>query len=279
MSRPNWRVPLAVIGSALLLVTGTQAVAAKAPPAAHVAASGVINACYQKNQGMLRLLQGTQKCRKSEVPISWNMTGIQGPPGPAGPAGPAGPVGATGPAGPVGPIGATGPAGPVGPTGATGPAGPQGPQGIPGITGLAGLTCPAGQSITGFTLAGTLICSGATPPPTCSSTTLTNTITGVKDNDFAQHWPGGTVMLGTATCNVTLQRPSGSILLIGTLGDAWQITGRTGFGAATLTVNQPSCNSPAAIPNVTANRPSCSSAYVGILGGSLSTASVSIAAS
>ena len=155
----------------------------------------------------------------------------------------------------------------------------MGPQGEPGITGLAGLTCPAGQSITGFTLAGTLICSGATPPPTCSSTTLTNTITGVKDNDFNQHWPGGTVTLGTATCNVTLARPSGSILLIGTLGDAWQITGKTGFGAATLTVNQPSCNSPAAIPNVTANRPSCSSAYVGILGGSLSTASVSIAAS
>jgi hypothetical protein len=85
-------------------------------------------------------------------------------------------------------------------------------------------------------------------------------------------------MLGTPTCNVTLQRPSGSILLVGTLGDAWQITGRTGFGAATLTVNQPSCNSPAAIPNVTANRPSCSSAYVGILGGRLSPASVSSAA-
>jgi hypothetical protein len=133
--------------------------------------------------------------------------------------------------------------------------------------------------VTGFSLAGTLVCSGPTPPPTCSPTTLTNTITGVKDNDFDQHWPGATVVLGTATCNVTLQRPSGSILLIGTLGDAWAITAKTGFGAATLTVNQPSCNSPAAIPNVTANRPSCSSAYVGILGGSLSTASVSIAAS
>ncbi|WP_304650404.1 hypothetical protein [Nostocoides sp. HKS02] len=258
MSRPNWRVSLAVIGSAALLLTGMQAVAAKTPPAQHVPASGVINACYQKNQGMLRLLVGSKTCRPSEVPISWNMQGIQGP---------------------AGPVGATGPAGPVGPMGATGPAGPAGPQGVPGITGLAGLTCPTGQSVTGFTMAGALVCSGTTPPPTCSSTTLTNSITGVKDTDFAQHWPGGIVTLGTATCNVTLQRPSGSILLIGTLGDAWQITGKTGFGAATLTVNQPSCNSPAAIPNVTANRPSCSSAYVGILGGSLSTASVSIAAS
>ena len=155
----------------------------------------------------------------------------------------------------------------------------MGPPGAPGITGLAGLTCPAGQSVTGFTAAGTLVCSGTAPTPTCSPTTLTNTITGIKDSDFAQHWPGGTVVLGTPTCNVTLARPSGSILLIGTLGDAWRITGRTGFGTAVLTVNQPSCNSPLAIPNVTANRPSCSSAYVGILGGSLSTASVSIAAS
>ena len=273
MSRPNWRVSLAVIGSAALLVTGVQAVAAKTPPAQSVPASGIIKACYQKNQGMLRLLVGSRTCRPSEVPISWNMQGIQGP------AGPAGPVGATGPVGPMGATGPAGPAGPAGPMGATGPAGPAGPQGVPGITGLAGLTCPTGESVTGFSSTGALVCSGTTPPPTCSSTTLTNSITGVKDNDFAQHWPGGTVTLGTSTCNVTLQRPSGSILLIGTLGDAWEITGKTGFGAATLTVNQPSCNSPAAIPNLTANRPSCSSAYVGILGGSLSTASVSIAAS
>jgi hypothetical protein len=91
-----------------------------------------------------------------------------------------------------------------------------------------------------------LVCSGTTPPP---------------------------------TCNLTLERPSGSILLISTLGDAWQMTRKTGFGAAPLTAKQRSCNSPAAIPNVTANRPSCSSAYVCILGGSLSTASVSIGAS
>src|SRR4029079_13659241 len=114
MSRPNWRVSLVVIGSAVLLVTGTQAVAAKAPPAQSVPASGIIKACYQKNQGMLRLLVGSKTCRHSEVPISWNMQGIQGP---AGPAGPAGPVSATGPAGPVGPMGATGPAGPAGPAG------------------------------------------------------------------------------------------------------------------------------------------------------------------
>jgi hypothetical protein len=38
----------------------------------------VINGCYQKNNGQLRVLLAGEKCRPSEVPISWN---VQGPAG------------------------------------------------------------------------------------------------------------------------------------------------------------------------------------------------------
>jgi hypothetical protein len=38
----------------------------------------VINACYQKNNGQLRIVPAGQACRPSEIPISWN---IQGPAG------------------------------------------------------------------------------------------------------------------------------------------------------------------------------------------------------
>jgi hypothetical protein len=38
----------------------------------------VINACYQKKQGQLRIVPAGEHCRPSEVPISWN---IQGPAG------------------------------------------------------------------------------------------------------------------------------------------------------------------------------------------------------
>jgi hypothetical protein len=64
---------------------------------------GVINGCYQKNEGLLRVIDSdTEACRTSEVPIAWSQTGPQGPPGPQGPAGPQGlqgPQGAKGEAG------------------------------------------------------------------------------------------------------------------------------------------------------------------------------------
>src|SRR5512137_2237211 len=37
----------------------------------------VINGCYQKNNGQLRIVEDTSECRKSEVPISWE--GLSGP--------------------------------------------------------------------------------------------------------------------------------------------------------------------------------------------------------
>lgn len=51
---------------------------------------GVIHACYQKNQGALRVIDTdkAQPCSSSETPLTWNQTGEpgqQGPPGPTGP--------------------------------------------------------------------------------------------------------------------------------------------------------------------------------------------------
>ena len=107
--------------------------------------------------------------------------GSEGPQGPQGDTGPAGPQGDTGPQGPQGDTGATGPAGPQGPQGPIGPAGPQGlqgetgpqgpqgeqgpqgvqgPQGEPGTFAAGGQTCPAGESVIGFTQSGDIVCSG-----------------------------------------------------------------------------------------------------------------------
>jgi hypothetical protein len=82
-----------------------------------------INGCRTKTLGYVRVVTVAGKCRKNELPISWNTKGDPGPAGPAGAPGAAGPAGSAGPAGPKG---ADGPAGPAG------PAGPQGPKGDPG---------------------------------------------------------------------------------------------------------------------------------------------------
>jgi hypothetical protein len=54
---------------------------------------GVIHACYQKNQGALRVIDTdkAQTCSSSETPLTWSQTGPQGQPGQQGPAGPTGP--------------------------------------------------------------------------------------------------------------------------------------------------------------------------------------------
>ena len=54
---------------------------------------GVIHACYQKNQGALRVIDTdkAQTCSSSENPLIWSQTGQQGQPGQQGPPGPTGP--------------------------------------------------------------------------------------------------------------------------------------------------------------------------------------------
>ncbi len=108
---------LAAIASVLLF----SAVAFAAIPS-----DGVINGCYSKSGGTLRVIDASvTKCKTGETSLSWNQTG---------PVGPVGPAGAPGPEGPAGPAGAVGPAGAPGPEGPAGPAGPAGPSGsLPGL--------------------------------------------------------------------------------------------------------------------------------------------------
>ena len=99
---------------------------------ATIPSDNVIDACYSKSGGSLRVIDGTvTKCGKSETSLAWNVQGVKGEPGATGPEGPAGPQGETGPVGP------TGPAGPQGATGATGAVGPAGPSVLENITYVA----------------------------------------------------------------------------------------------------------------------------------------------
>jgi hypothetical protein len=101
----------------------------------------------------------------------------------------------------------------------------------------------------------------------------------------AEEWPGGQVTLGTPTCHVTLQVPSGRIDETGSTASGWSIVGKVGFGTAVLTVNMANCATPGAISEgILNNRPACTSALSYVLIGITltgpyhSTASVSIAA-
>jgi hypothetical protein len=93
----------------------------------------VIFACKTTTGTLFEVTAGT-KCPRGETPISWNVTGPQGPsgtPGPQGPPGAPGPQGSTGATGLAGPTGATGLTGPTGATGLAGPTGATGPAGGP----------------------------------------------------------------------------------------------------------------------------------------------------
>ncbi len=46
-------------------------------------ANGIINGCYKKTGGQLRVIDGaTSSCDNNETPIQWGQTGPQGPPAP-----------------------------------------------------------------------------------------------------------------------------------------------------------------------------------------------------
>src|SRR6187401_3061816 len=49
--------------------------------------NGTIHACYQAQNGDLRVVDGSGDCRKSERSLEWNQRGSPGPPGPPGPGG------------------------------------------------------------------------------------------------------------------------------------------------------------------------------------------------
>jgi hypothetical protein len=59
----------------------------------------VLEACINRGNGGVRIVDATTLCHASETRVQWNQVGPQGPAGPAGPAGPVGPAGPQGPAG------------------------------------------------------------------------------------------------------------------------------------------------------------------------------------
>ena len=110
-------VGIAVVVALVVCSLGAGAVMAKSflNP---VSEDGVISGAYQKVNGMLRLVNGEEDVRPSEVFIQWNQKGEKGDkgdPGELGPAGPAGPQGKPGPIGPPGEKGDKGDPGEPGP--------------------------------------------------------------------------------------------------------------------------------------------------------------------
>jgi type VI protein secretion system component Hcp len=86
------KLTLTVAGALAALAVGSVAFAAIPD------SGGVINACYEKGSGKLRVTDTeTNKpktCTSDEASLSWNQRGPQGPQGVPGPAGPQGPSGA-----------------------------------------------------------------------------------------------------------------------------------------------------------------------------------------
>jgi len=106
--------------AAIVAVAGVMALAGMA--SATIPANNVIDACYTRSGGSLRVIDATvTKCGKTETALAWNVQGVKGDTGATGATGPQGPAGPAGPTGPQGPQGATGAAGPAGPAGAAGP--------------------------------------------------------------------------------------------------------------------------------------------------------------
>lgn len=58
--------------------------------------SGVLDACINPGNGMMRLVDSSAACHNNESFVEWNITGPQGPAGAQGPAGPQGPQGPQG---------------------------------------------------------------------------------------------------------------------------------------------------------------------------------------
>jgi hypothetical protein len=58
--------------------------------------NNIIYACYQKENGNLRRVNGPGQCKNSEIQMSWSAAGVPGPRGPQGPTGPQGPLGPKG---------------------------------------------------------------------------------------------------------------------------------------------------------------------------------------
>jgi hypothetical protein len=104
--------------------------------------NGVINSCYSRSGGTLRVIDATvTNCKSGETSLNWNRAGAPGPQGLPGPQGPQGPQG------PEGDGGEAGLQGPQGDPGAQGPPGVQGEQGVPGAAGATGADGVSGYEV------------------------------------------------------------------------------------------------------------------------------------
>jgi hypothetical protein len=108
--------------AAVVAIAAAFAVAGLA--SATIPTNNVIDACYSRSGGSLRVIDATvTKCGKSETSLAWNVQGVKGDKGETGATGPQGAQGVPGPQGAPGPQGEPGPKGDTGATGPTGPAG------------------------------------------------------------------------------------------------------------------------------------------------------------
>ena len=83
---------------------------------ATIPSNNVIDACYSKSGGALRVIDSSvTACKQGETSLAWNVQGVKGDQGPIGPEGPVGPAGPAGPPGADGADGADGQPGPAGP--------------------------------------------------------------------------------------------------------------------------------------------------------------------
>jgi Collagen triple helix repeat (20 copies) len=132
---------------------------------------GVVYACYQKNNGNLRVRNQTAGCGHHARPLAWNLRG---------PTGPAGPIGATGATGKTGPTGKTGATGKTGTTGKTGATGAPGTSVTATALGAGNGSCPNGGS--SFTsVSGTTYACNAAVATAFASVTATATASAARN--------------------------------------------------------------------------------------------------
>ena len=229
---------LAAVTVLLTVTAGTGIAAASGVVTLPFSGGGTtISGCYSPGGQLKVLTPGHATCPSGMTPISWNVTGPQGPAGPQG------------------------------------PTGPQGPQGPAGVNAAAGESCSSGEFVTGFSASGDVVCASPTTTTTASAcpanSHLTFQVTGSPAGALAglQYWPGGTetqAVTGYPNCTVTVQEPAGVINdAPGTNG--WSVVSWTGFTSASGVVQLPSCGSGSAFgtsssPSVNGSYPTCSDA-------------------
>jgi hypothetical protein len=245
--------------------------------------------------------------------------GATGPAGVPGVAGPTGKQGPNGPEGPNGPSGAPGPPGLTGrgfwsPTTAYSKgdtvsygstwvalidntdvlpvsggttwalAAAAGATGTPGsnIENFLGTSCPSGQYITGIDQYGAIVCAAQTCPaivPFISQILSESDYYGFPRYAIYEHWPTGTVNVGTGSCTASIQAPSddsGNNCVIDHTQscNGWRnLTWGSGFSSCSFAVPDPTCNSAGAVARVDGTFPACS---VGTSTGPHSTSAVLI---